>query len=165
MVRTPPERETSTSSCSTPASSQRITRSSPFANMSAVGTQAVAWVLLWSSCPPPSAYSRILAISLMWSMSPRNGLRVLPIFPPYVVSVGIGSTLVASFGSDLRRFQILGYRRTHPAYRTPGNEDRLALHLTRFIRVSEPQLAHLPEGHQLPVLGACSAEYYVLPNP
>src|SRR5215207_1239797 len=137
MIRTPPERETATSSCSTPASSQRITRSSPLANMSAVGTQAVAWVLRWSSCPPPSAYSRIRAISLMWSMSPRNGLRVLPIFPPFVVSVGTGSTQVASFGPGLRRFQILGYGRTHTAYRAPGNEDRLALYLARFVRLSE----------------------------
>src|SRR5215210_1924930 len=162
MVRTPPERETSTSSRSTPASSQRITRSSPLANMSAVGIQAVAWVLRWSSCPPPSAYSRILAISLMWSMSPRNGLRVLPIFPPSVVSSGIGSTPVASSSPCLRSLQILGYGRTHPAYRTPGNEDRLALYLARLVRVSEPKLADLPEGHQLPVLGTRPAEYYVL---
>src|SRR5215210_8897409 len=130
MVRTPPERETSTSSLATPASSQRITRSSPLANMSAVGTQAVAWVLRWSSVPPPSAYSRIRLISLMWSMSPRNGLRVLPIFPPAVVYVGSGSNPVGSFGPVLRSLQILGYGRTHPAYRTPGNEERLAFHLT-----------------------------------
>src|SRR5215213_8423042 len=50
-------------------------------------------------------------------------------------SVGIGSTPVASAG--LRGFQILRYRRTYPAYRTPGNEDRLALYLARFVRVSE----------------------------
>src|SRR5829696_6746017 len=136
MIRTPPERETATSSCSTPASSQRITRSSPLANMSAVGTQAVAWVLRWSSGPPPSIYCRILTISLMWSTSPRNGLCVLPIFPPSVVSMGIGSTKGASFG--LRGFQVLWDGRTHPAYRTPGDEDRLALHVARLVRVSDP---------------------------
>src|SRR3712207_645724 len=91
MVRAPPESEISTSSGPTPANSQRTTRSSPTAKMSVVGTQAVAWVRRPSSCPPPlSAYSRIRAISLIVSMTPRNGFRALPIFPP--------SDLVTLFG-------------------------------------------------------------------
>src|SRR5215210_8728765 len=68
-------------------------------------------------------------------------------------------------GPGLLSFQILGYGRTHPAYRTPGNEDRLAFHLTRLVRVGDPQLANLPECHQLPGFGVRPAEYYVLPDP
>src|SRR5918998_2816386 len=83
MVKAPPESEISTSSGPTPANSQRTTKSSPTAKMSVVGTQAVAWVRRPSSCPPPlSAYSRIRAISLIVSITPRNGFRALPIFPP-----------------------------------------------------------------------------------
>src|SRR3712207_68383 len=160
MVNTPLESEMSMSSRLTPGSSHRMTRSSPLANMSVVGIQAVAWVLRWSSAasPPPSAYSRIRVISLMWSMSPRNGLRVLPTFPPsglYAVHL----TPAASSGLCLRRPRILGYRRPHPTHRRPGNENRLAFHLARFVRVDDPQAVHLHECHQLPVLGARSAEY------
>ena len=50
-----------------------------------------------------------------------------------MVCVGIGSTPVASFGLALRRFQILWYGRPHPNYRTPGNEDRPALHLDQLV--------------------------------
>src|SRR5215211_6946482 len=158
MVRTPPARETSTSSFSTPASSQRITRSSPLAKMSAVGTHAVAWVLLWSSEPPPSAYSRIRVISLMWSMSPRNGLRVLPTFPPYsLYEVHLTPTALA--GLCPRSSQILGYRTAHPAHRGPGNENWLAFYVPRLVRIDDPQAVNLDEGHQLPVLGARSAKY------
>src|SRR5215212_4305936 len=76
------------SSSLTPASSYRSTRSCPFANTSAVGIQAVAWVLRRSSCPgsgPYFPYSRIRFHSLMLSTNPRNGSRLsLILFPLFV---------------------------------------------------------------------------------
>src|SRR3712207_5116454 len=123
MVKAPSESEISTSSGPTPASSQRIFRSPPSANMSVVGTQAVACVLRPSSRPPPSAYSRIRAISLIVSMTPRKGLRLLP--------------TLSSFGSHypVHRVQavplrIPGHESPHPAQ---GNEDRPALHLAGLL--------------------------------
>src|SRR5215213_9184137 len=160
MVNTPLESEMSMSSWCTPASSHRMIKSSPLANMSVVGIQAVAWVLRWSSAsgPPPSAYSRIRVISLIWSMSPRNGLRVLPTFPPSSL-YAVRLTSTASAGLFPRSSQILGDKRPHPAHRGPGNENRLAFYFPRFVRIGDPQAVHLHEGHQLPVLGARSAKY------
>src|SRR5918995_1473083 len=85
-------REMSMSSSLTPASSKRITRSSPLANMSALGIQAVAWVRRCSSCPegcsgPYIPYSRIRFHSLMLSTNPRNGSRLWLIPPPLLVGV------------------------------------------------------------------------------
>src|ERR687898_1185495 len=146
MVSTPPESVVSMSSRRTPASSHRMTRSLPLANMSVVGTQAVAWVLRCSS-RPVSKYSLMRAISLMVSTNPRNGfLRALPTLPPCGFS-SIHLTSAGLAGLHLRGLQILGYRRTHPAHRAPGNENRLSLHLARFVLISESQLAHLSEGH------------------
>src|SRR3712207_9121584 len=81
----------SMSSSLTPASSNRITRSSPLANMSALGIQAVAWVRRCSSCPegswPYIPYSRIRFHSLMLSTNPRNGWRLSLILSPLFVGV------------------------------------------------------------------------------
>src|SRR5215211_7733368 len=58
--------------------------------MSAVGIQAVAWVLRRSSCPgsgPYIPYSRIRFHSLMLSTNPRNGSRLSLILPPLFVGV------------------------------------------------------------------------------
>src|SRR5919112_2946531 len=75
---------TSMSSLYTPASSSRITRSSPFANTSAFGTQALACVLgrsSYSGSPPVLPSSLLLFISLARSRNPRKGLvRLLRIF-------------------------------------------------------------------------------------
>src|ERR671917_1552795 len=166
MVSVSPVSSMSMSSRWTPASSHRITRSSPSANMSVVGTQAVAWVLRWYSCAPPSAYSLMRAISLIVSTNPRNGffLRSLPILPPSDL-LGIYLTSAGSAGLCLQSFKILGYGRPHPAHRAPGNEDRLSLHLARFVGISESQLAHLSEDHQLPTFSARSTKYEVLSDP
>src|SRR5215218_2761954 len=78
------------SSSLTPASSYRSTRSSPLANTSAVGIQAVAWVLRRSSCPssgPYIPYSRIRFHSLMLSTIPRNGSCLSLILSPLFVGV------------------------------------------------------------------------------
>src|SRR3712207_3006507 len=103
-------------------------------------------------------------ISLMWSISPRNGFRALPILPPSDL-LGIYLTSAGSAGLCLQSFKILGYGRPHPAHRAPGNEDRLSLHLARFVGISESQLAHLSEGHPLPTFSARSAKYEVLSDP
>src|SRR5918998_317723 len=113
MVKAPSESEISTSSGPTPASSQRIIRSSSIANMSVVGTQAVACVLRPSSRPLPSAYARIRAISLMVSMTPRKGLRLLP--------------TLSSFESHY-----LVQRVQDVTLRNPG-EQKPALHLTGLL--------------------------------